>query len=292
MPLPKLKKTQKHSWKFTAIGTQWEISSVLEITPSQRIVIEQVISEFDQIYSRFRGDSIVGEMAKTAGEYTLPHSPALFDLYDELSILTSGAVTPLVGTTLDDLGYDKNYSLTPKSTIRKAPEFSEVVRRNGEVVTILQPLSFDVGAAGKGLLVDLICSGLKASGHDEYAVDASGDVRAVGPVAEVIGLENPFNTSEVIGTINLKNRALCASAVNRRAWGECHHIVDARTGVPVKDIVATWVIADTAMLADGLATALFFVSPETLKSRYNYEYARVHANGTVEYSDYFKGGMF
>ncbi len=292
MPLPKSKKTQKHSWKFSAIGTEWEISSVVEISNQQRTIINRRIEDFDRTYSRFRSDSIVGEIAIKAGEYTLPHSPALFDLYEELNTLTLGAVTPLIGAILEDLGYDKEYSLTPKTIIRKTPEFGSVLKRSGETITTTQPLSLDVGAAGKGLLVDLICSELRDSGHDTFTVDASGDIRAIGHDIETIGLESPIDSAKVIGTVQLTNRALCASATNRRAWGKHHHIIDPRTSEPVKDIIATWVIADTAMLADGLATALFFVAPEILKSRYNYEYVRVHANGMVEYSDYFKGGMF
>ncbi len=53
--------------------------------------------------------------------------------------------------------------------------------------------------------------------------------------------------------------ALCASATNRRAWGDgLHHVLDARTGVPVRSVVATWAVGADAMRADAIATALFF----------------------------------
>ena len=65
-------------------------------------------------------------------------------------------MTPLIGATLEDLGYDKEYSLTPKTIIRKTPEFGSVLKRSGETITTIQPLSLDVGAAGKGLLVDYL----------------------------------------------------------------------------------------------------------------------------------------
>jgi thiamine biosynthesis lipoprotein len=60
----------------------------------------------------------------------------------------------------------------------------------------------------------------------------------------------------VIGVVDLVNRALCASAVNRRTWGEgLHHVIDGRTRKPTTEVVATWVIADDAATADGLARA-------------------------------------
>ena len=42
------------------------------------------------------------------------------------------------------------------------------------------------------------------------------------------------------------------------------HVLDARTGTPTRGVVATWVVADTAAVADGAATALFFVEPDRL----------------------------
>jgi thiamine biosynthesis lipoprotein len=61
---------------------------------------------------------------------------------------------------------------------------------------------------------------------------------------------------------------------------------------PTFEIVATWVIAEQTMIADGLATALFFVPPEQLREAFQFEYARMHYNGSLEYSPRFKEGIF
>ena len=58
---------------------------------------------------------------------------------------------------------------------------------------------------------------------------------------------------------------MAGSAVNRRTWGAgLHHIIDARTGAPATSVVASWAAAPDAGMADGLATAAFFVDVETL----------------------------
>ena len=120
----------------------------------------------------------------------------------------------------------------------------------------------DVGAAGKGYLVDLIARALLDDGIDEFVVDGSGDLRHRGAEPVVVGLEHPTRPGRVIGTVPLRDAALCASATTRRAWGEgLHHVHDGRTGRPVSDVVATWVIAADAATADGLATALFVSEP-------------------------------
>ena len=75
------------------------------------------------------------------------------------------------------------------------------------------------------------------------------------------------------------------SAANRRAWGEgLHHVLDARTGVPVRAVAATWVVADTAMRADALATALFFDGGDALAHRWGAQWVRMLTNGRVEWS--------
>lgn len=115
------------------------------------------------------------------------------------------------------------------------------------------------------------------------------------PGQKIFGLgSNTRSTpSVVIGVANLRDRALCASAINRRAWGDgLHHILDARTGVPVRDVVATWVVADHAAIADGLATALFFVDASHLRESFRFSHVRMFADGRAEVSSNFDGELF
>jgi thiamine biosynthesis lipoprotein len=97
----------------------------------------------------------------------------------------------------------------------------------------------------------------------------------------------------VIGVAHLQGQALCASGVTRRVWGDgLHHVLDARTGVPVGGVVATWVTAEETALADGLATALFFTEAHRLAERFRFAYVRMHADGRAEYSPNFAGELF
>lgn len=293
MPSTTLKTTPRYSWQFDAIGTKWEIVTQLLISGALRKTIEYTIEEFDATYSRFRSDSLISKMAETPGEYLLPeNSELIFNFYDELWDITHHKVTPTIGSTLALAGYDATYSLKQSESIDPVKNYQEVIRRDGLTFSLKSNVLLDIGAVGKGYLVDRISQILQESGHDTFVVDGSGDMRVSGKYNETVGLENPRDDTEVIGTIDFSDRAFCASAVNRRAWGEWHHIIDPTTNQPVRDIIATWVLADSAMIADGLATALFFVSPEKLATRYTYEYMRMHADGGVEYSNYFSKGIF
>jgi thiamine biosynthesis lipoprotein len=153
-------------------------------------------------------------------------------------------------------------------------------------------VTVDVGAAGKGYLVDLVAALLRESGIDEYVVDASGDMVHRGEGSLRVGLEHPLDSSKAIGVYELRNRALCASATNRRTWGNgLHHVIDATTGLPTQQVIATWVIADSALVADGLATALFFAGEQQL-ARFDFQFVRMFSTGRVEQSAQFDGELF
>lgn len=88
----------------------------------------------------------------------------------------------------------------------------------------------------------------------------------------------------VIGVYNLKNTSLCASATNRRAWGDnLHHVIDPKTGKPTQDVIATWVVGDTTAIADGLATALFFTNGEQLQKAFDFSYIRMFSMEVLRY---------
>lgn len=286
MPLPK--------YQFEALGTHWEIVSLLALSEPDKSALQAFIEDFDSTYSRFRPDSLVSKLALKAGVYTFPDNAAvLFAFYESLYDLTRGKVTPLIGGVLEDLGYDADYSFVAKRELRKAPNYKEAIIRDGTTLTVAQPVVFDVGAAGKGYLVDLIGQWLEVRGVHEYIIDAGGDMLHKGLPPDVVGLENPLTADSVIGEVRLQNGALCGSAVTRRSWGEgLHHVVDPETSLPTNTYVATWVMAESTMIADGLATALFFCDPNILRKQYTYEYIRMKSDGSAEYSSYFEGTLY
>jgi thiamine biosynthesis lipoprotein len=290
-----------HSFRFDAIGTSWEIETDAPLGGGLRRAVLRRVDEFDRSYSRFRPDSLVTQLAEEAGSYVFPpDSIGLFDLYDRLVRATRGAIDPLVGRELELLGYDRAYSLVPASPAMRAqadaggrPTWAADVRRAGRVLTTERPVVIDVGAAGKGYLVDIVAAMLREAGLRRFVVDASGDLLRGGGDVVRIGLEHPLDATQAIGVAELGEGALCASAGNRRAWGDgIHHIIDGRTGNPARDVIATWVVASTAAVADGLATALFFTRAHDLADVFHFSYVRMYADGRAERSRDFQGELF
>jgi thiamine biosynthesis lipoprotein len=281
-------------WAFEAIGTVWRIRTAEPLAESTRARVLERIQRYDRAFSRFRPDSLVARHAAEGGAMEYPaEAAALFALYDRVGELTAGRVTPMVGDSLERLGYDAHYSFRPTGEPlvpqRTAMSISD------RTVTLQRPALIDVGAAGKGQLVDLVAGVLTEEGHASFTVDAGGDVRHEGAPPLRVGLEHPHDPTAAIGVVTLtgERRAIAGSASNRRRWGDgWHHILDGTTGTPVRSIVATWVLAPTTMVADLLATALFFVEGERIDEAFDVDWVRVHADGRFERSASLPGELF
>jgi len=253
-----------------------------------------LIERFDRDWSRFRDDSLVTRISKQGGTYRLPATAApLLETYRALYEATDGRVSPLVGRALENLGYDSAYSLRDTGLRAATPTWDDALAWDGETLTALNPVLLDVGAAGKGYLVDIVGRLLVAAGIDGFVIDASGDILHAGDRPIRVALEHPRDATKAVGVVDLMGASLCASASNRRSWGEgLHHIIDATTGLPADHVIATWAIAATALEADGLATALFLADPARLARDFDFDYVRMFANGRIERSTHLDGELF
>lgn len=288
-------KPKPKQFSFEAIGTRWNIEyeGVDDGAAIEHLVLNRIES-FDKTYSRFRGDSITTQMSKYAGVYDLPDDAIeLFDFYELLYKVTEGAVTPIMGNTLSDAGYDAEYSLTFKKTT-VAPSLSDTYSRTGNTISMKHPALIDVGAAGKGYLIDIVCGLLREHGATCMVVDAGGDVAALSQDGTdiQIALQHPSEASQAVGIALMSTGSLCGSSIYLRNWGTHHHIIDARTAVSPTHIQAAWVYAENTMLADGLSTAIFFTPVERLMQYFDFEYAIIKADDSLVYSTKFPATFF
>lgn len=285
-------------YTFEAIGTMWSISIDQAVSPVQG---EQLFSRitsrialFDKTYSRFRADSLVSTMAKAADTYTLPDdAEPLISLYQKLYALTEGHMTPIVGKLMEEIGYDAKYSFVPASVITSPISWQEAIEfQPPHTLVVHTPTLLDFGAAGKGYLVDLVATEIRNFGIDAFYVDAGGDMLQYGTAPLRVALEDPHDPQKAIGIASIQNTALCASSGSRRRWGGYHHIMNPFSKRSVEEIAAVWVVAEHALLADGLATALFFVPPERLLVHFDFTYLIMNRDRSVLMSKNFPAEVF
>jgi len=271
------------SWRFDAIGTTWTIRTERDLPESLQADVLSLIDAFDREWSRFRADSLVTSLADGGHAPAPVDAAAMLDVYRELAEATDDAVNPLIGGSLEALGYGARRGGPGRAT--PAPSWREALHWEGGELLLSAPAVIDVGAIGKGRLADRVFDLIRARVPGTVIVDASGDVRldAAGEAVR-IALEHPYDPTRAIGVAALTAGAVCASATNRRVWGEgLHHVLDGRTGLPADVVVATWAFLPDAMHADALTTALFFDGGPELAHAWGAQWIRVLSDGRAEF---------
>lgn len=165
----------------------------------------------------------------------------------------------------DDASLEKALAVVGYHRIKVVDEHCLVKDREG--------LELDFGSIAKGYAVDEVAELLESNRIEHYLVEIGGEVRAGGTKNGKpwkVGINTPqadAPVDQVLTAMELCDRAVATSGDYRnfRTWGgeRYSHEIDPRTGRPVRNNVASVsVIADTAMFADGLATALMVMGEE------------------------------
>jgi len=129
----------------------------------------------------------------------------------------------------------------------------------------------DLGGIGKGYGVDVCYEGLRGMGMTNFMVDLGGNIRCAGQPRPGepwrIGVRNPFDRDETLGTLNLSNGLAVATSGNYERFvviqGERYtHIIDPRTGYPIKGMAGVTVVCTNAVESDAMSTSLFVLGLE------------------------------
>lgn len=295
---------EKFVFSIEAMGTVLNIKIYEELSEEKKKRIKELVENFtfwfDNTFSRFKKDSLVTKLSKQKGIFNVPYELVeMLKIYKDFSELSGGIINPLIGRTLEDLGYDTDYSLVKKENIYLPKSFDKTIKIIDEQNIELNEYELiDLGALGKGYWVDKVTEILRDQKIADFLVDGSGDIYFSSKSNNItVGLENPFTKDEVLGTINIQNQSICGSATNKRKWADVNHVVNALTGDSAVEIVATWVLTNKAVLADALATILFFMDGDELKEKLktqniDFEFLIVYKDKSFSKSLNFKAELF
>jgi len=133
-------------------------------------------------------------------------------------------------------------------------------------------MGIDLGGVAKGYAVDAAANSLAEAGVGSGLVNAGGDLRAIGRNRDGrswrIGLRHPLAPSRMLLSILVEDEAVATSGnyfqyftIGGRRYG---HLLNPLTGMSSDLPLSATVIAETAMRADGLATAAMLLGGEAL----------------------------
>ncbi len=239
------------------------------VRPSAEAEIERAFGWFHEIEAhctRFHEESELMQLSRHCG-VPVPASPILFEAVRfALSVAeeTGGAFDPTVGASIEANGFDREHRTGEKMRSAVAADTKATFRDveidpDRQTITLHRPMILDLGAVAKGLAVDTAARELAPL--IDFAIDAGGDLYLAGSNPRdapwSVGIRHPLGRDEFIETLNVSNQAVCTSGNYER--GE--HILDARNRAPAHSAVSATVVAQSAMLADALATAAFVLGP-------------------------------
>lgn len=247
-------------YEFDSIGTHWWIE-LLDGTSFDGVLIatlQRTAEQFDQRYSRFRDDSLVAELFRTR---RLSHPPAemirMLHFAREMYDATDGTFDISVGNDLHRMGYGKREKAR---SLSHHLFFKKIVISPAEII-LPEPVMLDFGGFGKGWLIDQFVRDLKLTGKKQFIVNGGGDLYVQADEPITFQLEDPYDETTSAGSIKIQRGALAGSSTVKRTWSDNgtqkHHIIDPIThDSSASSIVASFVAADSALIADTMATIL------------------------------------
>ena len=131
---------------------------------------------------------------------------------------TGGAFDPTVGHRMEARGFNREHRTGEIIRTSIAPE-QDVSYRNVHLdperrtITLLRPLTLDLGSVVKGLAVDTAARELQP--FTDFSIDAGGDLYLGGrnPAGApwCVGIRHPRRDHALIETLNVSNQAVCTS---------------------------------------------------------------------------------
>lgn len=143
-------------------------------------------------------------------------------------------------------------------------------------------MKIDLGGIAKGYTSSRVMQIFKDCGVTSGLVSLGGNVQALGTKTDgtdwKIAIENPDKSSDYIGVVSVKDKAVITSGGYERYFEKngktYHHILDPKTGYPAESgLKSVTIVSDNGTLADALSTSLFVMGKEKAL-----DYWREHKN--------------
>ncbi len=264
------------------MGTTWGVHMVAPRKTDLRLHhrrIESLLQGLVQEMSTWEADSVISRFnrAEPGSVHQLPADFAhVLTCAIEIAAQSDGAFDPTVGDLVGVWGFGAHARRPDEIGNPQAVDAARVHvgwrRLELHDSQLRQPgdLQLDLSAIAKGHAADAITRSLQQNGIDHALVEVGGELRASGLKPDGspwrVAIEDAVD-DDLPRVIALRDQGVATSGdrwhYNDLADRRIAHTLDPREGAPVTCTPMTvTVIADSAMLADGWATAMRVLGPE------------------------------
>jgi thiamine biosynthesis lipoprotein len=268
---------EEHAQEFAIFNTYGRID-VYADADTASAAFGDILTDMRKLHdtiNRFDEQSELSKLNQTASVQPFACSKRLWDILQQARrgySITHGAFDVTVGPLMELWGFHRK-----RETLPSDAEIEEALQKVGmdkiafddrkhTVSFTADGMSLDLGGIAKGYALDRVVAILKTYHINRGLVDLGGNISCLNqpPPARpsyAIGIRNPFDTSSLLGRIQIVGRAIATSG-NYERYVEIQgqtiaHIVDPRSGRPVSDVQSVTVITPSGTDSDILSTALF-----------------------------------
>lgn len=256
---------------FNAMGSPCELQIYAPTPEFSQNVARQITADIyrlEQKYSRYRADSFLSNINKiaasgglisiddeTAG--LLNYAQTCYELSDGLFDITSGILREAWRFDSGMLPDDKTIE-----TLLKRIGFQHLHVENGTLTFSQAEMELDFGGIVKEYAADRAATLCLKAGISHGIVNLGGDIKIIGAHANKkpwrVGIQHPRDKTKIWKTVKLKTGALASSGDYERCMVidgvRYGHILNPKTGYPVRQLAAVSVIADLCVVAGSAAT--------------------------------------
>jgi thiamine biosynthesis lipoprotein len=173
--------------------------------------------------------------------------------------MSSGLVNVAVLPSMQAIGYvrpmEKGVGVATLDGVGPLPALPEVLEVRHHEARLRPGCGIDLGGVAKGWMADRLCEIL----GDNLIANLGGDLRAAG--------RGPGGDGWPVGvggrTLMLRDHGAATSSVRKRRWGDVHHLIDPRTGLPARSgLDEVSVVAASGLDAEVIAKTALLLGPE------------------------------
>ncbi len=286
--------------KYTDKRSRIMLDTIVEISVSSQHkdilpIIEKgftLVEHYEQKFSEYRDSSLVWTINHSNG-HPVDIDAETYELLkyaEQLYKDTDGAFDVTVGTVVNAWDFD-NKKVPTETELAEALKYVgfDKIKYNEKEIIVPAGTKLTFGAIAKGYILDRVAEELAKEDIVCGYITTRSSYRSFGAERRIqrVGIQHPRKLNELVSILKLKEQAIGTSGDYQRYFEiddvRYHHILNAKTGKPVRDVFSVTVIAGNAFIADGLSTAVFVMEPQKaidyIKSVDNCEAVIYHQDG-------------
>ena len=256
---------------FNAMGSPCELQLYADDPAAAHTAIQAVVADVSRLearYSRYRTDSLLADInrvAETGGSIQVDAETASLLDYAAACHAQSGGLFDVTSGLLRHAWRFESGQLPEPARIESLLERVgwHKLRWNPPVLTFpVAGMALDLGGVVKEYAADRAAVLCQNQGIRHGIVNLGGDIRVIGPHADGrpwrLGIQHPRQERTVIRTLELSQGGMASSGDYARCINihgtRYGHILDPRTGWPVRHLAAVSVWADFCVVAGSAST--------------------------------------